>query len=106
MPVFFMVSSIFRSSRSFSSRFARIARVSHPWMVLASAQRCRPSGVLGPVEAPPCVLHTFLLRIDALRHCRPLRFDFAWQRGASKELKIFMVRGGRGFSDQLLRWIA
>ena len=53
IPVFFMVSSNSRSSRSFSSRFARIARVSHPWMVFASAQRCRPLGVLGPVEAPP-----------------------------------------------------
>jgi hypothetical protein len=88
MPVFFMVSSIFRSSRSFLSRFARIARVSHPWMVLASAQRCRPSGVLGPVEAPPWVLQTCLPLMAALRHCKPERFDFAWQRGTSVDPKI------------------
>jgi hypothetical protein len=91
MPLCFIVRSKSRSSLSFASRLFRIARVSHPWMVLASAQRCRPSGVLGPVDAPPCVLHTFLPRMEALRHCRPLRFDFAWQREASKELKIFMV---------------
>ena len=91
IPVFFMVSSNSRSSRSFSSRFARIARVSQPWMVLASAQRCRPLGVLGPVEAPPWVLHTFLPLMAALRHCSPLRFDLAWQRGTLEEPKISIV---------------
>ena len=82
-PISFIVRSISRSSLSFASRLLRIARVSRPWMVLASEQRCRPSGVFGPVEAPPWVLHAFLPCIAAFRHCTPLRFDFAWQRGTS-----------------------
>lgn len=52
---------------------------------------CRPSGVFGPVEAPPCVLHTFFPRIAALRHCSPLRFDFAWQRETLVEPKSTIV---------------
>ena len=64
----------------------RIARVSRPW-IPSSPQRtvCRPSGVFGPVEAPPCVLHTILPRMAALRHWSPLRFDLAWQRGTSSD---------------------
>jgi hypothetical protein len=41
-------------------RLLRASRFSLPWIVLASAQRCRPSGVLGPVEAPPWYLHFVL----------------------------------------------
>ena len=72
-----MVRSMSRSSRSFCSRATRMALVSLPWTVLASAQRCGPASVLGPVEAPPCVLHTFLPFMAALRHWAPLRFDLA-----------------------------
>lgn len=56
--------------------------------VLAAAHLCRPAIVFGPVDAPPWVLHTLLPCIAAFRHCKPLRFDFAWQRGTSKEPKI------------------
>jgi len=55
---------------------------------LAAAHLCRPAIVLGPVEAPPWVLHTLLPFIAAFRHCKLLRFDFAWQRGTLKEPKI------------------
>ena len=41
-------------------RSVRASRVSRPWMVLASAQRCRPASVLGPVITLPYVLHTRL----------------------------------------------
>ena len=56
------------------------SRVSRPWMVLASAQRCRPASVLGPVLRPPCVLHTRLPLRAGAAHCSFVRLDLAWQR--------------------------
>ena len=62
-------SSNARSRRIASARSDRTFRVSVPWVVLASAQRCQHSGVLGPVDAPPWNLH-FVLPFDAVaRHC-------------------------------------
>ena len=50
-------------------------------MVFASAQRCRPASVFGPVLRPPCVLHTLLLPFKAgAPHCSFVRLDLAWQR--------------------------
>ena len=59
--------------------------------LLAAAHLCHPAVVFGPVEAPPWVLHTFLSRVVALRHCTPLRFDLAWQRATSVEPKVVTV---------------
>ena len=61
-------------------RSIRASRVSRPWMVLASAQRCRPALVLGPVLRPPCVLHTRLPFWAGAAHCSFVRLDLAWQR--------------------------
>jgi hypothetical protein len=61
-------------------RSVRTSRVSRPWIVLASAQRCRPASVLGPVLRPPCVLHTRLPLRAGAAHCSFVRLDFAWQR--------------------------
>jgi hypothetical protein len=61
-------------------RTVRAAQVSRPWIVLASAQRCRPDSVLGPVLRPPCVLHTRLPLRAGAPHCNFVRFDLAWQR--------------------------
>ena len=61
-------------------RSVRTSRVSRPWMVLASAQRCRPASVLGPVLRPPCVLHTRLPLMAGAAHCSFVRLDLAWQR--------------------------
>ncbi len=61
-------------------RSFRASRVSRPWMVLASAQRCRPASVLGPVLRPPCVLHTRLPLRAGAAHCSFVRLDLAWQR--------------------------
>jgi hypothetical protein len=61
-------------------RSVRASRVSRPWVVLASAQRCRPTWDLGPVLRPPWVLQTrFPLRAGAA-HCSFVRLDLAWQR--------------------------
>jgi hypothetical protein len=49
-------------------------------MVLASAQRCRPAWVLGPVLRPPWVLHTRLPLRAGAAHCSFVRLDLAWQR--------------------------
>ena len=58
-------------------RSVRAWRVSLPWMVLASAQRFRPSGVLGPVDAPPWNLH-FVLPLEAgAQHCSLVGLDLA-----------------------------
>jgi len=46
-----------RSRRIASARSIHALRVSLPWMLLASAQRCRPSGVLGLVDLPPWEAH-------------------------------------------------
>jgi hypothetical protein len=62
-------------------RSVRMERVSRPWIVLASPQRCRPSSVFGPVDLPPCVLQTFFPFRAGARHCCFVRFDLAWQRG-------------------------
>ena len=61
-------------------RSVRTSRVSRPWIVLASAQRCRPASVLGPVLRPPCVLHTRLPLRAGAAHCSFVRLDLAWQR--------------------------
>ena len=61
-------------------RSDRASRVSRPWIVLASAQRCRPASVFGPVLRPPCVLHTRLPLRAGAAHCSFVRLDFAWQR--------------------------
>ena len=59
-------------------RSARMERVSRPWTVFASAHRCRPASVFGPVEAPPWNLH-FVLPFEAgARHCCAVRLDVAW----------------------------
>ena len=49
-------------------------------MVFAAAQRLRPSMVLGPVDLPPCILHTLFPLTAGQKHCFLLRFDIAWQR--------------------------
>ncbi len=56
---------------------ARISRVSRPWIVLASAERCRPSLVFAPVDNPPCVRQTALPFMAGARHCCWLRLDVA-----------------------------
>ena len=61
-------------------RSFRASRVSRPWIVLASEQRCRPSLVLGPVLRPPCVLHTRLPLRAGAAHWSFVRLDLAWQR--------------------------
>ena len=61
-------------------RSFRALRVSRPWIVLASAQRCRPASVLGPVLRPPCVLQTRLPLRAGAAHCSFVRLDLAWQR--------------------------
>ena len=61
-------------------RSVRASRVSWPWIVLASAQSCRPASVLGPVLRPPCVLHTRLPLSAGAPHWSFVRFDLAWQR--------------------------
>jgi hypothetical protein len=61
-------------------RWVRASRVSLPWMVLASVQRCRPASVFGPVLRPPCVLHTRLPLRAGAAHCSFVRLDLAWQR--------------------------
>ena len=53
IPIADIICSTSRSSRSFASRTFRFALVSRPWIILASAHRCRPATVFGPVEAPP-----------------------------------------------------
>ncbi len=59
---------------------ARIALVSPPWIVLASAQRFFPWSVIGPFENAPCVLHLrFSLTAGAL-HCFLVLLDKAWHR--------------------------
>ena len=73
-------SSSDRSRRIAAARSDRTLRGSLPWMVLASAQRCRPASVLGPVLRPPCVLHTLLPLKAGAAHCSFVRFDLAWQR--------------------------
>lgn len=47
-------------------------------MVCSADERTLPSGVLGPVDLPPCILHTLLFRIAGERHCFFVRFDVAW----------------------------
>lgn len=78
MPSRWPRSSSSRSLRIPSARSVRALRVSKPWMFLASAQRCRPSLVLGPVDLPPCMRH-----IDLPHTAGPLQrmldlFDLAW----------------------------
>jgi len=46
-------------------------------MVLASAQRCRPCSVLGPVEAPPWKRHLVFPFEAGARHWMPVLFDLA-----------------------------
>ncbi len=67
-----------RSRRIAAARSIRALRDSPPWIVLASAQRCRPSGVLGPVDAPPCVLQTRLPFIAGFLHWDRLCLLCAW----------------------------
>jgi hypothetical protein len=90
-----------------SVRSVRAWRVSKPWIVLAAAQRCRPSGVLGPVDAPPWNLH-FVLPFDAgAAHCCLVRLDMAWQRAQvirppavssldCFDIQLHLVRGSFG----------
>ena len=79
---------------------ARIALVSRPCTVFTSAHFCRPSDVLGPVEAPPCVLHTALPLIAALRHWFPLRLERALQRQAEDgEPNKYMTKISRFFGN-------
>ena len=59
-------------------------------MVFAFAHFALPSGVFGPVEVPPCVLHTRLPRIAALRHCSALRLERAWHFGVCTVPKTFV----------------
>jgi hypothetical protein len=70
------VSSIDSSSRSFE-RWRRTLRVSRPCTVLAAAILARPSGVLGPVDSPPCVRHTDRPRVAGARQRCFVRFDRA-----------------------------
>lgn len=56
---------------------ARVFRDSNPCTVLAAAQRARPSGVLGPVDAPPWKRHRVFPCDAGARHCWPVRLDFA-----------------------------
>ena len=84
MPSSFITRSSLRSSRNFSARTSRVARVSQPCTVFASAHFPLPAAVLGPVEAPPWARHTALPRIAALRHCSPERLERALQRQAEE----------------------
>ena len=60
---------------------ATASLVRSPCFNCACLMRSIPSAVLGPVDLPPCVLHTcFPLRAGAA-HCSFVRFDLAWQRG-------------------------
>ena len=63
-----MRSSTSRSAACIRLRWTRSARVSRPWINLAAAQRARPSGVLGPVERPPCWAHLALPGIAGFPH--------------------------------------
>ena len=55
----------------------RMERVSLPWFFFTSAQRCRPTSVLGPVETPPWNLHLVFPFDAGARHCCLVRFDLA-----------------------------
>ena len=71
---------------------ARSARVSVPWIVLAAAQRFRPSVEVGPVDFPPCHLQVRFPLAAASPHWTFVLLDLAWQRGAStRPLKIKTV---------------
>lgn len=61
-------------------RSLRILRVSLPWMVLASAQRLRPSDVFGPVDLPPCREHVLRPAIERAMHRWPVALNTAAQR--------------------------
>jgi hypothetical protein len=52
-----------------------------PCFQLPLFERSRPSGVRGPVLAPPCMRHLFLFRMAGERHAVPF-LVFAPQRGA------------------------
>ena len=71
-------SSSARSLRMAPARSDRTLRVSLPWIVLASAQRCRPCSVRGPVLFPPWLAHLFLPFEAEARHCCLVRLDLAW----------------------------
>ena len=58
-----------------------MALVSHPLVVLASAQRCLPASDLGPVDLPPWIRHTLLPCMAGEPHWCLVRFDMAWHRG-------------------------
>lgn len=44
---------------------------------VTSAHLALPASVFGPVDAPPCVLHTRLPCMAAFRHCWPDLLDWA-----------------------------
>lgn len=77
IPIALACSSNIHSSAIFALYSALLALVSLPWILFAAAQRFRPSVVLGPVESPPCILHTFLPLMAGDRHCCLVRLDFA-----------------------------
>ena len=58
----------------------RILVVCWPWVVRTWAQRCWPSGVLGPVDLPPWNRHLLLPDMAGALHCKPVRFERAWHR--------------------------
>ena len=76
-PIFRPNISSAYSSAIFSLLTCLIARVSRPWTVFAEAQRALPSLVFGPVERPPCVLHTSFPFMAGALHCCLVRFDLA-----------------------------
>jgi hypothetical protein len=84
-----------------------VAALQRPWMVRAAAIRARPSGVRGPVLAPPCMRQR-PFRIAGLLQGQPRRV-LAPQRGAALGLPLGLplrrgpARGGafsgcKGFS--------
>ena len=81
-PKMCAASSSWASRRDPRDRSNLAALVSLPWTIFASAIRCLPSAVLGPVLRPPCKLHfCVLLELSAGRpHCCFVRVDRAVQR--------------------------
>jgi len=87
------------NSRRKKRRSALAAAERKPWLQRARRERSKPSGVRGPVLAPPCIRQR-PLRIAGARHFSPCRV-LAPHRGA-----VFGSPGGLPFfshPDPLLR---
>jgi hypothetical protein len=81
-------------------RAAWLSAVWKPCVVLAALILARPSGVRGPVLAPPCMRQRPLLIAGAWQG-QPVRV-FAPQRGARFRLRHGPLRGCTAFSSACL----